>query len=385
MNVCTVYKLTVSSSIMGCVSIGLLALAVSTDSWLLTREFYATQAVDASMGNVTDSKTWLRVWTGLWRFCMVDENLPDDVYCMAVNYDVSSTGRGESDAITTTTIIEETHLEGFKMGCLWRIRCIKIWQGKLLNTEMLMITGAFSITSYYTNTGCDGYRAARRTDASYTIYGKLAAARGAVALPVSALIFSIAAVIFTAVGNIRKDVKTLIGGVLFVLAGLSLAVGMILYISAINDEVGYRSSTSKHEDGFSYAYGWSFYTAGFGFLASELSAVVTITLFLRRNENLEDMARIIPGLEDKVAQGSSANSADHQVIMGCHCDREDEVFIDDGCCSLCCPEELHRKEAQLPWYGSCAKGACGGQHTVDSDEGSSSRPGRRTRSRSVSA
>ncbi|GFR57560.1 hypothetical protein ElyMa_003459400 [Elysia marginata] len=70
MNVCTVYKLTVCSFMMGCVSVGLLALAVSTDSWLLTREFFQTPGV----GNQSDYKTWFRVWTGLWRFCMVDEN-----------------------------------------------------------------------------------------------------------------------------------------------------------------------------------------------------------------------------------------------------------------------------------------------------------------------
>ncbi|GFO08148.1 hypothetical protein PoB_003465300 [Plakobranchus ocellatus] len=322
MNVCNVYKLTVCSFMMGCVSVALLALAVSTDSWLLTREFLLTPGEDGSMGNATDYKTWLRVWTGLWRFCMMDENLPDEVYCMAVNYDVSNTGRGEAGAITTTTIIS--------------------------------------------------------------------AARGAVALPASALLLSIIAVIFVAVGNIRQDMKTLIGGVLFVLAGLSLAVGMILYISAINDEVGYRSSTSKEEGGFSYAYGWSFYTAGFGFLTSELSAVVTLTLYLRRNENVEDMARIIPGLEDKMAaQGSSGDARHQQIMMKCHGDNESEVFTGGGCCSLTCwPEEFNRKDSRLPWYGACARGACGGQRSAGSDgasdSSSSSRAGKRRRSLSAS-
>ena len=36
----------------------------------------------------------------------------------------------------------------------------------------------------------------------------------------------------------------LIDNALILYPGLALAVGMILYISAINDEVGYRSSTS---------------------------------------------------------------------------------------------------------------------------------------------
>lgn len=75
---------------------------------------------------------------------------------------------------------------------------------------------------------------------------------------------------------------------------------MILYISAVNDEVGYRVSTMQEEGGFSYRYGWSFFTAGVGFLTSEMAAVVGITLFLQRYEKLEEMIRIIPGLEEKV-------------------------------------------------------------------------------------
>lgn len=75
---------------------------------------------------------------------------------------------------------------------------------------------------------------------------------------------------------------------------------MILYISAVNDEVGYRTSTMQEEGGFSYRYGWSFFTAGVGFLTSEMAAVVGITLFLQRYEKLEEMMRIIPGLEEKM-------------------------------------------------------------------------------------
>nr|KAG5710186.1 hypothetical protein BaRGS_006705 [Batillaria attramentaria] len=81
---------------------------------------------------------------------------------------------------------------------------------------------------------------------------------------------------------------------------LALAVGMILFISAVNDEVGYRSSTMQEEGGFSYSYGWSFFTAGVGFLATEMAAVGGITLFLKRNEDVEEMVKIIPGLEGKV-------------------------------------------------------------------------------------
>ncbi|KAL8574088.1 hypothetical protein ACOMHN_064115 [Nucella lapillus] len=75
---------------------------------------------------------------------------------------------------------------------------------------------------------------------------------------------------------------------------------MILYISAVNDEVGYRTSTMQEEGGFSYRYGWSFFTAGVGFLVSEMAAVIGVTLFLKRYEKVEKMVKIVPGLEEKV-------------------------------------------------------------------------------------
>ncbi|XP_005101013.1 voltage-dependent calcium channel gamma-5 subunit [Aplysia californica] len=251
MNYCSVYKLTVLSFVLGAGAVALFALAVSTDSWLTTKESLMIEPLegeDAPPANATMHAFVLHFWTGLWRFCMLSETMPDHVKCMAVSYEVQNTGRGESFAPTSMTII--------------------------------------------------------------------AAARNSVAFAVSALILAVIAVVFSVVGNIRKDAKTLIGGVCYILSGLSLAVGMILYISAINDEVGYRISTSKKGGAFSYAYGWSFFTAGFGFLASEVSAVVTITLFLRRNSGPEDMVRIIPGLEDKLAEDGLETGGGGVVLEG---------------------------------------------------------------------
>lgn len=71
MNLCTVYNLTVLSFVLGAVSVGLFALAVSTDSWLLTRESLSFDK--EFMENGTAKVMWIRVWTGLWRLCMVHE------------------------------------------------------------------------------------------------------------------------------------------------------------------------------------------------------------------------------------------------------------------------------------------------------------------------
>ncbi|XP_011384871.1 voltage-dependent calcium channel gamma-5 subunit, partial [Pteropus vampyrus] len=51
------------------------------------------------------------------------------------------------------------------------------------------------------------------------------------------------------------------------LAGLSLVVGLVLYISSINDEMLNR--TKDAETYFNYKYGWSFAFAAISFLLTE--------------------------------------------------------------------------------------------------------------------
>lgn len=53
--------------------------------------------------------------------------------------------------------------------------------------------------------------------------------------------------------------------------GLSLVVGLVLYISSINDEVMNRPSSS--EQYFHYRYGWSFAFAASSFLLKEVMSV----------------------------------------------------------------------------------------------------------------
>ncbi|XP_041364236.1 voltage-dependent calcium channel gamma-7 subunit-like [Gigantopelta aegis] len=132
---------------------------------------------------------------------------------------------------------------------------------------------------------------------SMTIVGAI---RISAPLQVAALVLCGLAVLFSVAGSYQADVKTLVSGVFYILAGLCLSVGIILYISAINDEVGHRTSNSDDPFSFKYTYGWSFFVAGVGFLSSELAAITSITLFLRRHSDPRGMVQIIPGLNDKL-------------------------------------------------------------------------------------
>ncbi|XP_075583449.1 LOW QUALITY PROTEIN: voltage-dependent calcium channel gamma-7 subunit-like, partial [Pelecanus crispus] len=74
---------------------------------------------------------------------------------------------------------------------------------------------------------------------------------------------------------------------------LSLVVGLVLYISSINDEVMNRPSGS--EQYFQYRYGWSFAFAASSFLLKEGAGVMSVYLFTKRYAE-EELYRAPAGL-----------------------------------------------------------------------------------------
>lgn len=67
--------------------------------------------------------------------------------------------------------------------------------------------------------------------------------------------------LFVSTANPQRDLS-------LCLSGLALVVGLVLYISSINDEVLNRTKNS--EAYFTYRYGWSFAFAAFSFLLTEV-------------------------------------------------------------------------------------------------------------------
>ena|SRR6218665_3781480 len=70
----------------------------------------------------------------------------------------------------------------------------------------------------------------------------------------------------------------------FVVAALSLALGVIIYISAVNDEVAHRKKTETPagDQVFTYRYGWAFFFGAATFMCAMVAAVSNISLHLRR-------------------------------------------------------------------------------------------------------
>jgi len=77
-------------------------------------------------------------------------------------------------------------------------------------------------------------------------------------------------------------------------------MGVILYISAVNDELAHRkksptgSSSGGEVSEFSYRYGWAFFFGGATFVCAMAAAVSNISLYLHRYSHFDDMMLIVP-------------------------------------------------------------------------------------------
>ncbi|CAC5422143.1 CACNG5 [Mytilus coruscus] len=218
---------------LGAVSLASIALAISTDYWLLLSEEVLTASMlsEDELKYMNDSgmpETWnVASKIGLWRFCIIHVEGKD---CTPLDYSSSLKKKDKNDNQETTTAIAEAQRAA----------------------TPVFLTGFFLI---------------------------------------------ICSTLFNIVGNIRGNVLTLLAAVFYINAGLCIAVGMVLYITFINDET---SHAKKSEDlAFSYEYSWSTYLVALCFFASQTSAVVCITIFIKRFPSSEDKLRIIPGLERK--------------------------------------------------------------------------------------
>ncbi|KAM3865024.1 voltage-dependent calcium channel gamma-5 subunit isoform 1-T1 [Diretmus argenteus] len=106
--------------------------------------------------------------------------------------------------------------------------------------------------------------------------------RSATPFPLVSLFFMFIGFVLSNIGHIRphRTILAFVSGIFFILSGLSLVVGLVLYISNVNDEMLNR--TKSNEAYFSYKYGWSFAFAAISFLLTETAGVMSVYLFMKR-------------------------------------------------------------------------------------------------------
>ncbi|XP_034395713.1 voltage-dependent calcium channel gamma-5 subunit-like isoform X2 [Cyclopterus lumpus] len=114
--------------------------------------------------------------------------------------------------------------------------------------------------------------------------------RSATPFPLVSLFFMFIGFVLNNIGHVRphRSILAFVSGIFFILSGLALVVGLVLYISSINDEMLNRTKSS--EAFFTYKYGWSFAFAAISFLLTESAGVMSVYLFMKRY-SAEEMYR----------------------------------------------------------------------------------------------
>ncbi|XP_041933688.1 calcium channel, voltage-dependent, gamma subunit 8a [Alosa sapidissima] len=108
-------------------------------------------------------------------------------------------------------------------------------------------------------------------------------------------------------------------GILFVVAGLSNIIGVIVYISAALSDISPKKDEDKK---WHYSYGWSFYFGGLSFILAEVVGVLAVNIYIERNKELRCRSRTdllrtttsamlrLPGYRFRRRSRSSSRSTD---------------------------------------------------------------------------
>ncbi|XP_066561807.1 voltage-dependent calcium channel gamma-5 subunit [Amia ocellicauda] len=229
MSACGRKALTLLSSVFAVCGLGLLGIAVSTDYWL-----YLEEGIILPQNQSTEIKVSLH--SGLWRVCFLTET-------------------------PATERIAPSVKPGEERG-----RCFTIEYVMPMNVQMT----------------------------SESTISVLKMIRSATPFPLVSLFFMFIGFVLNNIGHIRphRTILAFVSGIFFILSGLSLVVGLVLYISSINDEMLNR--TKDNEAYFSYKYGWSFAFAAISFLLTESAGVMSVYLFMKRY-TAEEIYRPHPG------------------------------------------------------------------------------------------
>jgi hypothetical protein len=79
-------------------------------------------------------------------------------------------------------------------------------------------------------------------------------------------------------------------------AALCLAAGVILYVSAVNDEVSNRRKARLY-DKFKYNYGWSLAILTLPFISALACSVINVTVYIKRIKHRDSIIyKTIPAL-----------------------------------------------------------------------------------------
>ncbi|MCJ8729863.1 hypothetical protein PDJAM_G00112060 [Pangasius djambal] len=103
--------------------------------------------------------------------------------------------------------------------------------------------------------------------------------------PILSTILLLLGGVCVAVGRVYSGRNNILlsAGILFVAAGLSNIIGIIVYISS---NVGDPSDKKGEDKKNQYSYGWSFYSGALSFIVAEAIGVLAVNIYIERNKEV---------------------------------------------------------------------------------------------------
>ncbi|XP_011383973.1 voltage-dependent calcium channel gamma-8 subunit [Pteropus vampyrus] len=108
--------------------------------------------------------------------------------------------------------------------------------------------------------------------------------------PILSAILLLLGGVCVAASRVYKSKRNVIlgAGILFVAAGLSNIIGVIVYISANAGEPGPKRDEEKKNH---YSYGWSFYFGGLSFILAEVIGVLAVNIYVEKDRETQGPER----------------------------------------------------------------------------------------------
>ncbi|KAL6100215.1 cacng8 [Pungitius sinensis] len=108
--------------------------------------------------------------------------------------------------------------------------------------------------------------------------------------PILSAILLLLGAVCVASSSFYKSKRNIVlgGGILFVAAGLSNIIGVIVYISAALSDISPKKDEDKK---WHYSYGWSFYFGGLSFILAEMVGVLAVNIYIEKNKELRCRSR----------------------------------------------------------------------------------------------
>ncbi|XP_045463417.1 uncharacterized protein LOC123673050 [Harmonia axyridis] len=130
--------------------------------------------------------------------------------------------------------------------------------------------------------------------------------RSCTVLTGSAVILLALASLFALLGQCNGDNKTLIACGFFILGGLSLGFGLVIFATALSEtlsEIRDYLDDSDSSTQYDYRYGWCFFASGTAFILANLAALFSLSGYLNRFTSVDDMVRVmVPGADRKLKE-----------------------------------------------------------------------------------